>query len=125
MNHILSALATGAKTYAQLKGLIPNLDFILGKLLRSREIVMYYPPISPVGQYMIPRIEVDLPLVPSKKCQARAKPRRRKKVTKVHKIDKSGRKKCTACKRRVAMSRYLYNGKTNGVCRDCKPEVVQ
>jgi hypothetical protein len=39
---ILAALKEGAKSYEQLRGLVSNPDFAIGKLLRERKIIIYH-----------------------------------------------------------------------------------
>ena len=81
---ILDALKTGAKTYGQLPQL-PNLDFVLRNLLKSRKIAMFHyecrptvyslplpPDEEPKGGYSrtlhLPKVPVKNPRKPRRKC---------------------------------------------------------
>ena len=117
---IMERLADGPKTYGQLKGLCGNLDFLIAKLLRSKEIVFL-----PTGQRAIfslpPKPKEDDPLPPSKKVLGLCKPRKKKTGTKTHNLDKAGRKKCSACNRRRSSIRFAcVGGVLDEVCNECK-----
>lgn len=53
---VLERLSDGPKTYSQLKGLCGNLDFVIGKLLRSKEIV--FTPNGARAAYSLPKSAV-------------------------------------------------------------------
>lgn len=117
---VLERLSDGPKTYSQLKGLCGNLDFLIVKLLRSKEIVFL--PDGERAIYGLPKPPLkDIPLPPSREVLALQKPRKNQ-----YTLDSQGRKKCNVCRGRFGRSRFMYNGKMWGTCFGCreKPEPV-
>lgn len=111
---VLERLATGPKTYAQLKGLCGNLDFLIGKLIKSKEIV--YLPTGERAVFSLPKPPVqEKPLPPSREVLALQKPRKNQ-----YSFDKEGRKKCAVCRKRRGRSGFMYGGRMWGTCYDCR-----
>lgn len=119
---VLESLQNGPKTYSQLRGLCGNLDFLIAKLLKTREIV--FTPDGERAMYMLPKPPpVDGVLRPCRKVLSLGKPRKRKNQ---YDFDTGGRKRCAVCSKRKGRSRYMYGGKVWGTCFECreKPEAA-
>lgn len=118
MNPILTALQDGPKLYKELRGQTdPALfDIQLGKLLKSKAVVMVYDFSGETARFGLPQEpKEDEHLPPSRAVLSLQKPRKNQ-----YTFDKEGRKKCSACGKRKGRSRFMYGGKTWGKCFDCR-----
>lgn len=115
MNPILQALESGPQTYDSLKvainGARINLDFALAKLLKARKIVPFGD-VVPVRYRLRDPRPTDKPLKPFQPKVKAQKNGERK--------DKIKRPTCPQCGNRKGWSKFMYGGRLNLYCHDCR-----